>query len=48
MRREIKKWTAEEEALLLRQVRAFPQNLNKCFVIVSESTGRSKSAVANH
>lgn len=48
MRRENKKWTTEEEALLLRQVRAFPQNLSKCFVIVSESTGRSKSAVANH
>ena len=48
MRRENKKWTTEEEALLFRQVRAFPQNLSKCFVIVSESTGRSKSAVANH
>ena len=48
MRRDNRKWTVEEDALLLRQVKAFPQNLSKCFVIVSGSTGRSKSAVADH
>lgn len=48
MNRANRKWTAEEEDKLLRQVRAFPQNLTKCFLIVSESIGRSPQAVANH
>lgn len=48
MNRANRKWTAEEEDRLLRQVRAFPQNLTKCFLIVSESIGRSPQAVANH
>lgn len=43
-----RKWTIEENALLLRQVRAFPQNLKKCFDMVAESTGRTPGAVANH
>lgn len=43
-----KKWTEAEDDMLLRQVSAFPQNLTRCFTIVSEVTGRSKSAVANH
>ena len=43
-----KKWTPNEEQRLLRQVRAFPQNLHKCFVIVSEEIGRTEGAVANH
>jgi hypothetical protein len=48
MAREIKRWTREEDEALLRQVRAFPQNLNRCFLIVSEITGRTPGAVANH
>lgn len=48
MNRANRKWTAEEEDKLLRQVRAFPQNLTRCFLIVSESIGRTPQAVANH
>lgn len=47
-RRDCKKWTAEEDQRLLRQVRAFPQNLHKCFLIVSEEIGRTESAVSGH
>ena len=43
-----KKWTVAEEERLLQQVRVFPQNLNKCFLIVSEVTGRTPKAVAAH
>ena len=31
-RAQARKWTPEEDARLLRQVRAFPQNLHKCFL----------------
>lgn len=31
-----KKWTTEEDNRLLRQIEAFPHNLNKCFFIVSQ------------
>ena len=47
-RRDCKRWTNNEDERLLRQVRAFPQNLHKCFVIVSEEIGRTPSAVAGH
>lgn len=47
-RRDLRRWTMEEDARLLRQVRAFPQNLHKCFVIVSEEIGRTDKAVAAH
>lgn len=43
-----RRWTEEEDNLLLRQVKAFPQNLHKCFVIVAESTDRTPRAVASH
>lgn len=43
-----KKWSNEEDALLVRQVRAFPQNLSRCFLLVAESTGRSQKAVQAH
>lgn len=43
-----KKWTEEEEQRLIKQVTVFPQNLNRCFIIVSEVIGRSPSAVAAH
>lgn len=42
-----KRWTESEDQRLLRQVRLYPQNLHKCFLIVSEATGRSEGAVAN-
>lgn len=48
MSRTNRKWTEEEDNQLLRQVRAFPQNLNKCFLIVSEEIHRTPGAVANH
>lgn len=43
-----RKWTEEEENLLIRQVRAFPQNLNKCFLMVAQNIDRTPSAVAGH
>ena len=43
-----KKWTQQEDERLLRQVKAFPQNLAKCFLIVSEEIDRTQGAVANH
>lgn len=42
------KWTEEEERRLLQQVRTFPQNLSKCFIIISEVIGRSPKAVEQH
>ena len=46
--RRNRRWTVQEEERLLEQVRLFPQNLHKCFIIVSEVTGRTPGAVANH
>lgn len=43
-----KKWTEEEEQRLIRQVRAFPQNLNKCFLLVSEELDRTPTAISAH
>ena len=43
-----RRWTEEEDARLLRQVSAFPQNMARCFFIVSEELNRTPSAVANH
>lgn len=48
MERTHRKWTEEEDNLLLRQVRAFPQNLSKCFLMVAQNTDRTPGAVANH
>lgn len=48
MNRTNRKWTEEEDQRLLQQVRTFPQNLSKCFLIVAEVTGRTPGAVANH
>ena len=47
-RRVLRKWTNEEDERLLRQIRTFPQNLHKCFMIVSEEIGRTDKAVAAH
>ncbi len=41
-----KRWTEAEDQRLARQVKAFPQNLHKCFMIVAEELGRTESAVA--
>ena len=41
-----KRWTTAEDARLARQVKAFPQNLHKCFLMVAEELGRTESAVA--
>lgn len=46
--RQCKRWTQAEDDRLLRQVRSFPQNLHKCFTLVSEELGRTPSAVAGH
>ena len=46
--RTSRKWTSAEDQRLLRQVRSFPQNLHKCFLIVAEELGRTEGAVANH
>lgn len=47
MSRNCKRWSEEEDERLLQQVRTFPQNLTKCFLIVSDVIGRSPNAVAN-
>jgi hypothetical protein len=46
--RNCRRWSEEENARLLRQVRAFPQNLSKCFFIVGQEIGRTDKAVAAH
>lgn len=48
MNRTNKKWTDQEDAILLQQVRQNPQNLSRCFLAVSEQIERSPSAVASH
>lgn len=48
VRRTNRKWTNEEESRLLRQIRVFPQNLHKCFMLVGEEIGRTDTAVASH
>ena len=47
-RREVRRWSNEEDQLLVRTCRSFPQNLHKCFLIVSEQVDRTPLAVANH
>ena len=47
-RRDIRRWNNEEDALLLRTIRAYPQNLHRCFVLVGEQIGRTDKAVAAH
>jgi hypothetical protein len=53
MANQNKKWTAEEDAVLLRYVRNYPHNLHKCFLMVSEhltdaGTPRSVTGVQAH
>lgn len=41
-----RRWTSEEDARLLQQIKVFPQNLSKCFNIVSEVIDRTPTACA--
>lgn len=43
-----RRWTEAEDSRLLRQVKAFPQNLHNCFLIVAEELDRSPKGVAAH
>lgn len=43
-KKEIKRWTREEDERLFRQIKAFPQNMHKCFLLVSEEIGRTPGA----
>jgi hypothetical protein len=42
-----KRWTKDEDNTILRHVKARPQNLKFCFLMVSEQIGRTPGAVAN-
>lgn len=44
--RKIKRWTPEEDRRLMQQIRVFPQNLSKCFIIVGSVLGRTPTACA--
>lgn len=46
--RRNRRWTNEEDQILLRHVKARPQNLHYCFMMVSEMIGRTEGAIANH
>lgn len=48
MSRQVRKWTEEEDNLLLNQVKTSPQNLSRCFIAVARNVDRTPSAVANH
>lgn len=43
-----RRWTDHEDQKVLQQIDAFPQNLAKCFLMVSESIDRTPGAIANH
>lgn len=43
-----KRWTVEEEEILVQAVTTNPQNLRKCFIAVSASINRSVDAVQWH
>ena len=45
-RRDNRRWTAEEDAVLLRHVKARPQNLHYCFMMVAEQIERTEGAVS--
>lgn len=48
MSRQIRKWTSEEDDILLKQVQKCPQNLNHCFLAVAQNINRTTSAIASH
>lgn len=41
-----RKWTSMEDAEIIRYVERYPQNLKKCFLMVSEVIDRTPGAVA--
>lgn len=42
-----RKWSEQEDLVLLRQVKAYPQNLKRAFVIASEELDRTTNACMN-
>lgn len=46
MAREIKKWTAEEDNMLVQAVKENPDNLSRGFREVAEKTGRTVGAIS--
>ena len=43
-----RRWTREENSLLLRHINAHPQNLHYCFTMVADLIDRTDKAVAAH
>lgn len=48
VRKIVNRWTEAEEQVLIRYVKARPQNLHYCFMMVADHLGRTEGAVANH
>lgn len=46
--RHMHRWTEEEDQRVLRHIKARPQNLHYCFMMVAEEIGRTDKAVAAH
>lgn len=40
-----KRWTKEEDEILVQAISANPHNLSKCFIAVAEQTGRGVTGV---
>ena len=47
-RKVLRKYTEEEEQRIIRQAKAFPQNLSRGFRIVAEELDRTPGAISNH
>ena len=43
-----KKWSDEEENILLEEIRKAPYNLKACFIAASKKLDRSVGAIGNH
>lgn len=48
MEEKKKKWTPEEDVILVQAVSANPHNLSKCFIAVANKTGRTSKGVSQH
>ena len=44
----IRRYTEDEEQRIIRQAKAFPQNLRRGFKIVAEELDRTPGAISNH